>query len=77
MALADRDPSARPTGRPCSVAALLDSMPDDDAETLRGWLANVRASELGIWQELKAEGYTVGRQQIGLHRRGQCRCATG
>jgi hypothetical protein len=77
VALADRDPRARPNGRPCSVGTLLGELSDDDRATLEDWLADTRYSESGIWAELKAEGHLIGRQSIGRHRREQCRCVAG
>jgi hypothetical protein len=74
MALADHDPSARRAGKPCSVGDLLAIMPDHDRATFESWLSDVRSTEAGIWAALKAEKYACGKQQIGIHRRGQCSC---
>lgn len=74
MALADRNPKAKPPGKPCSVNALLTTMPGDDATALTTWLNDVTVTESGIWQALASEGYTCSRQQIGRHRRRECRC---
>ena len=63
-------------GLPCSVAELLESLPDVEAKALRKMLA----APFRVWghqdieDALLAEGHKVGRGTVGKHRRGSCRC---
>ena len=77
MALKDRaqQPPARNHGLPCSVGALLDELPTDEAAALNTMLASAAWSASDIFEALKAEGYEVGRQTIGRHRAKACRCS--
>ena len=73
MALADHLTTKPPVRNICSVGRLLAIMPDDDVTALRQMLAS-HMSGSQIFTALTAEGYTVGRETIGNHRRGQCSC---
>ena len=76
MALADHLTTKPPVRSVCSVGRLLATMPDDDITALRQMLAS-HMSASQIFTALTAEGYTVGRETIGNHRRGQCSCGAG
>ena len=76
MGLADRLSSTPPrrTGLPCSVGALLDKLPADEADALEQMLHTLGWSAARIYEALAAEGHEVGRQTIGRHRSRACRC---
>lgn len=76
MALQDRLDStpARQAGLPCSVGALLERLPDEEAAALTDMLHTLGWSASRIYEALAAEGYEVGRQTIGRHRSRACRC---
>ena len=76
MALADHLTTKSPIRSVCSVGRLLATMPDDDITALRQMLAS-KMSAAQIYTALTAEGYTVGREMIGNHRRAQCSCEPG
>jgi len=79
MTLAARHQAGPPTvihGDPCSVGALLASLPNAEADALRGILADDLWSHSAIYDMLEEEGHEARRQTIGRHRRGQCRCGT-
>lgn len=57
----------------CPVGELLASLDAEDAEALRRVLAS-KASTRAIHTELAAEGYRIGRDTMGSHRNGWCRC---
>jgi len=60
----------------CPVGELLASLDSEDSEALRRVLAS-KASTRAIHNELAAEGYRVGRDTLGSHRNGWCRCPEG
>ena len=76
MALADRLDEAprRQTGFACSVGALLDKLPDDEAKALELMMNGLGWSAARIYDALIDEGHTVGRQTIGRHRSKSCSC---
>ena len=77
MTLAARQQAGPPTilhGDPCSVGTLLAALPKAEADALRGILADKAWTHESIFDTLIEEGHEVGRQTIGRHRRGQCRC---
>jgi hypothetical protein len=76
MALADRlnDTPQRATGLPCSVGALLDKLPEDEAAALRDMMGPLGWSASRIYDALASEGHDVGRQTIPRHRSRSCRC---
>ncbi len=76
MALADRLESTpqRIHGLPCSIGALLDRLPDDEAAALNRMLHELGWPASRIYDALAAEGHEVGRQTIGRHRSRACRC---
>lgn len=78
MALADKvkNKPERIHGLPCSVGALLDELPTDEADALQqmlteGW------SQKQIFDALRDEGHVVGQQTINRHRSRSCRCFGG
>jgi hypothetical protein len=76
MSLSDRleAPPRRPTGHPCSVAQLRQELPTDEQAAFDRMLWELNWSARRIYEELLDEGYEVGLQTIGRHRRGECRC---
>ena len=64
----------RPSGKPCSVQELLDSLDPDDRANLNGWLYELGYSQEVIYAELKKDGHVVGKQTINRHRARACRC---
>jgi hypothetical protein len=77
MALVERlatTPQRKPTGIPCSVGALLDRLPPDEAAALEQMMGPLGWSGSRIYEALVAEGHEVGRQTIGRHRSRACRC---
>ena len=71
--------AARPAqpSRICSVRMLLERIPDEEAEVIRGWL-DLPVHELGH-QRISADIEAVYDVQItnitiGRHRRGDCQC---
>lgn len=77
MSLADKlaaPPPAGIHGKPCSVGSVYDALDPDEQAAMDHMLANW--TDPRTLAALVAEGFTgVGLQQIGIHRRGQCRCA--
>ena len=55
------------------LATMPDVEPDFDLTALRQMLTS-KMSGSQIYEALTAEGYAVGRETIGNHRRGQCSC---
>lgn len=77
MALADKlanPPAGATTGLPCSIGALLDRLEDAERAALQTMLDDRSWSQTMIWETLKSEGYTVGRQSVNRHRGNKCRC---
>jgi hypothetical protein len=76
VALKDRldDTPKRQVGLPCSVGALIDKLPPDEADALNDMMHTLGWSAARIYEALAAEGYEVGRQTIGRHRSRSCRC---
>jgi hypothetical protein len=72
-----------PTGLPCGVSKLMESMNKTDKEALDDALFNYltqsgqRLSNSKIYQILTDEGYDVAVSSIAQHRRKQCRCFVG
>ena len=77
MALVDRikTPQPNPTGTPCSVRVLLDTLEGAELEALKQMLASREWSQAMVWKALTDEGYEVGMQSVNRHRGGKCRCA--
>lgn len=70
--------AARPTGLPCSMGdalAHLETADPESAADLADWLAGEKPwSDDDVWRAVQALGLRVGRQTVGRHRRGTCRC---
>lgn len=67
------------TGLPCSMADALEAINAADPELhsdLTQWLAGEgpRWSDAEVHRALQSLGYRVGKQTVGRHRRGNCRC---
>lgn len=76
MALSDKlnNTPRREPGIACSVGALLDRLPPDEAAALDKMMHELGWSANAIYDAVTAEGYEVGRQTIGRHRSRSCRC---
>lgn len=76
MALSERltAPQTAMHGLPCSIGALLGQLDAGEKTALETMLATRQWSQDMIWQALKDEGHTVGRQSVNRHRAGKCRC---
>lgn len=63
------------SGLPCSVAKARATLDDESAADFDAWLAGkVSLSDDQMWRGLQSLGHRVGRQTVGRHRRGDCRC---
>lgn len=77
MALSERvtTPPPAPThGTPCSIGALLDTLEEAERAALKAMLYDLGWNATQVYDALRDEGYTVGRQSINRHRREACRC---
>ena len=84
MTLAERLASTqrRGPGLPCSVAIVLETLDDKDAQALRDALAVPkgdpnRLSAQQLSEILREEGHKVPYKSLDLHRKGACRCEPG
>lgn len=57
----------------CSLGVLIDDLPEEDRRALANALES-KASNRGIHEALRSEGFKIDRQTITLHRKGFCRC---
>jgi hypothetical protein len=66
----------RKHGMPCSVGVALEAMrPAVRAVFTEAMALPVRdVQHVRVAELLEAEGHTVGKQQVGRHRRGECGC---
>jgi hypothetical protein len=62
---------------PCSVGALLERLPAEEATALEQMMGPLGWSASRIYEALANEGHEVGRQTIGRHRSRACRCFAG
>jgi hypothetical protein len=76
MALSDRVQSPPPPihGIPCSIGTLLATLEGDELEAFRQMLASTAWNASMIYDAVRDEGHTIGRQSISRHRGGKCRC---
>ena len=77
MALSQRitqPPASTPHGLPCSIGALLDRLDGDEKAALNSMLYELGWNAGQIYDAVRDEGYTVGRQSINRHRGERCRC---
>lgn len=77
MSLSDRIKAGpiQPTpGMPCSIGHALATLPEEESKALQAMLYELNWNATQIWEAMKAEGYTVGRQSINRHRGEKCRC---
>lgn len=77
MSLSDRvaeGPAPVVHGSPCSVGVLHDVLPPDEAKALEQMLNDSSWSATQVYEVLRTEGYTVGRQTVNRHRGKRCRC---
>jgi hypothetical protein len=77
MGLADRittPPPATLHGLPCSIGALLDTLQGAELAALNAMLYDLGWNAGQVYDTLRDEGYTVGRQSINRHRGRKCRC---
>lgn len=80
MALAQRikeSPPPSATGMPCSIGGLLTSLPKGEAVALNAMLYELGWNATQVYDALRDEGHTVGRQSINRHRGEKCRCFKG
>ena len=68
------EPDRRPNTR-CSIAALLDTLNDDDRIVLVEMLADPLVTHTRIARSLRRAGHQVGDYTVGRHRSGGCLCA--
>lgn len=61
--------------RRCSVAELIDELPDKDADDLRAALADSTIAHTVITRVLIARGYDMHDKRLAAHRNGHCACA--
>jgi len=75
VALRERVPNSGPGWQECGAGWLLRQLSDDDADTLRGWLADPVVSVTWIVQQVDEEcGLRADAQALRRHRRGECKC---
>lgn len=77
MALSDRvskPPAATQHGLPCSIGSLIDQLDGGELDALKAMLYDLGWNAGQIYDALRDEGYTVGRQSINRHRGRKCRC---
>lgn len=70
----DAPPQAGVHGLPCSVGRLRAELPTDEQAALDRMLFDLNWSARQVHEAVADEGHSVAWQQIGIHRRGQCRC---
>jgi hypothetical protein len=74
-ALAKIGPSR--SGRPCSVDALLASLPDDERKALESAMVDPARSKSTLSEAVKtAYGADISGQVLWRHAKGHCRCAS-
>lgn len=61
-------------GMPCSIGHLLKTLDADEAKALTVMLYDLNWNAGQVYEALREEGYTVGRQSVNRHRGGRCRC---
>ena len=77
MALTDKiksGPNAPVHGLPCSIGSLIDQLDGDELAALNAMLYDLGWNAGQVYDALRDEGYTVGRQSINRHRGRKCRC---
>jgi hypothetical protein len=77
MALKDRvqaGPSATIHGLPCSIGDLIGRLEGDELAALNAMLYDLGWNAGQVYDALRDEGYSVGRQSINRHRGRKCRC---
>lgn len=75
LAEALKDAPLKDLGPACSVAALIRSLPETDADALRAAIADERWRSTDITRVLADEGVHIGAPALQRHRRGACKCA--
>ena len=65
-----------PSHRPCPVKALMNQLDAETSELLDRLLSRSRKSIRSIHSELTSSGIRIGRDSLGNHRNGWCRCST-
>lgn len=75
LAEAFKEAPVKDLGPACSVAAIIKSLPPDDADALRAAIADDRWRSTDITRVLADEGIHVGAHAMARHRRGGCKCA--
>jgi hypothetical protein len=67
---------SRPAPVVCSVAVVLDDLPDADRAELEAALADpVTYTHRAITRVLNRRGYDMHDKRVANHRKGECACA--
>lgn len=76
MALADDLKNITPKihSKQCTIGALLNDLPDNDAVALEATLASDRIPHADIAAALNNNGFKIAAQTVARHRRALCRC---
>lgn len=61
-------------GLPCSIGTLIAHLDGDELAALNAMLYDLGWNAGQVYDALRDEGYTVGRQSINRHRGQKCRC---
>lgn len=75
LAKAFKETPVKDMGPACSVAAVIRSLPPEDADALRAAIADDRWRGTDITRVLGDEGIHLGAAALQRHRRGVCKCA--
>lgn len=59
----------------CRIAVALEQMDKDDADALVVALGDESIQHVTVTNVLRAHGYSMGKDAVAHHRRGQCGCA--
>lgn len=75
LAAIDGPPNQAKPGPPCSIGAVLARLGPNDAAKLRGWLDSASGwTNRSLGDLMRQIGYPVSYQQVGHHRRKECKC---
>jgi hypothetical protein len=77
MALSDRVTKPAPAalhGLPCSIGSLIAQLDGKELTALNTMLFDLGWNAGQVYDALRDEGFTVGRQSINRHRGQKCRC---
>lgn len=79
MSLADRqlNPPAPVHGAPCSIGTLLGALEGPELAAFQEMLGSREWNASMIYDAVRDEGHTIGRQSINRHRAKRCLCFKG